>query len=429
MREKIVYNNDNCIHGDDRLIMNNIFSFLLPAKPDLSADAIPKAIAEWVNSSSFYSFHNLNLTHVEGYETYHCSEADLEYIKAMDQVDYGYIGARLSKSDASNVTWSADFIYEHSSDGSFFYVQLSRSIEDPEGLTNMSIRPQMPDVVKQIMWQDMLLDDAGFQITDEPFDLSPSVLRTCKDAFVRKTSPILPIIFANCSGRPDMKKTVEATAKDLAGMAHMIVAVSDDEVFQWRQIDDRAPWVPVFDGATIYFPRIGIVKRVSFQEEFEDILICMTAYVSQQNLPANTMTWDKLKSLSDGEYCLLNKQMAEFIKTSRKKSGLSQAELASKVGVTGLTISRLETLRITRVKSLLLRQIEKALNLSIGTISAIESGNDGRNSGMIAPTGAERSSKWTGSTQNLFCRKCGTKLFSDSVFCHQCGTKLPDGCP
>ena len=24
--------------------------------------------------------------------------------------------------------------------------------------------------------------------------------------------------------------------------------------------------------------------------------------------------------------------------------------------------------------------------------------------------------------EKLFCRKCGTELFSDSVFCHKCGT-------
>ena len=406
--------------------MNNIFSFLLPAKPDLPADAIPKALAKWVNSSHFYSFHDLDLTNIEGYKPYPRPEALLEYIKAMDQVGYGYIGARLNKSDESNVTWVADFIYEHSFDGSFFYIQLSRSKNNLEGLTNMSIRPKMPDVVKQIMRQGMLLDDAGFQITDKLFPSSLYVLQKCEDVFAGNTSPILPIIFANCVERPKMKKTMKAVAKNLAGMAHIIVTNSDAELSQWRRIDKRTPWDPAFDGAAIYFPRIGIVKRIAFQQEFEDILICMTAYVSQQNLPSSTMTWDKLKSISDGEYCLLNKQMAELIKIARKKSGLSQVELASKVGVAGLTISRLETLRITRVKSRLLWKIEEALNLSAGTISAMEQRNNDKDSGMIVRAGTESSGTQTTPTHNLFCRKCGTKLFSDSVFCHQCGTKVPD---
>lgn len=422
--------------------MNNIFSFRLPARPGLSHDSIAKVIEEWVNSSRFYSFDPLRLLDIEGYMDFACSEACLEYIKTMDEAGYGHIGARLSKSDESNVTWVADFIYECSAGGSFFYVQLSRSVADTEGRANMKILPQMPDVVKQVMRQDMLLDDGGFPITDGSLALSTSVLQKCKVAFDQKMSPILPIIFANCTGNPEMKRRIDAVAKDFSGMAHVIAAQSEDEVLQWWEIDNWDLWLQGFEGAAIYFPRISIVKRISFQDEFEDILICMTAYISQQNLPASTMTWEKLKSLlkkdSDparflpdapsGEYCFMNRQMAEFIKTVRKRVGLSQAELAAKADTTGLIISRLETLRITRVKRGLLQKIEEAFNLRTGTISLIENTNPGVAAAEEGSKTAEGKSSGaqTGCVQNLFCRRCGAKLFRDSIFCHQCGTKLPE---
>lgn len=426
--------------------MNNIFSFRLPAKPNL-LDEVISIMETWVNSSPFYSFENLSLKDVRTNATYACTEAEFEYIRIADKEGRNYIGTRLSKPDASNVEWFADFIYECGSDGNFFYIQLSRGIIEPNRITNMRILPKMPDVVKLIAQHNMLLDDAGFQITDVSLPLSPHVLRLCNDALEQKTVPILPIIFANCAGLPEEEKTMASIARDFAGMVHIIVAVSEDETARLAQIDLLDP---SFSGATICFPRIGIVKKISFQEEFKDILMCMTAYISQQNLPVNTMSWEKLKSLlgqapdstpladnsASGGYYLMNSKMAELMKTTRKKLGLSQVELASAAGTTGLIISRLETLRITRVKEHLLRQIEQALNFSVGTISALEGERSGGDtSGTLSSEAGREPPELPNSggkahpIQSRFCRKCGAKLFSDSIFCHQCGIKLPDNCP
>lgn len=421
--------------------MNNIFSFRLPSKPDLPAGIIVRTIEDWVNPSQFYSFDTLKLDDIKGRAEFACSEASLEYVNTVNEEGYGCIGARLSKSDESNVTWAADFICERGCGESYFYIQLSRSIADAKGLANMKILPKMPDVVKQVMHQNMLLDDGDFPIAKRPFALTAAVLQGCKAAFDHKTSPALPIIFVNCVGRPEIKRLIEAAAEDFAGMAHMIVAESDHEISQWREIDslDPEPWD--YEGAVIYFSRISIVKRIPFQDGFEDLLICMTAYFSQQNLSADTMTWDKLKLSVEqrgdsagsprgtplGEYCFVNKQMAELIKTERKKAGLSQVELAKKADTTGLIISRMETLRITRVKRGLLQNIEEALNLSAGTV--LRTGDMPAREEESGPEVAKSAGTWVGPVQNVFCRKCGTKLYSDSVFCHQCGAKLPDSRP
>lgn len=425
--------------------MNNIFSFRLPAKPSPLGEVI-SIMETWVNASPFYSFENLNLQEVPVYTAYACKEAEFEYIKMIGREGCDYVGGHLSKPDNSNVEWYADFIYECRPDGNFFYIQLSRGIIDPSRTANMCIIPQMPDVVKLIMQHDMLLDDAGFPIADMPLPLSPRVLQICKDALKQKTAPILPVIFANCAGLPEEEKTMKSIAMDFSGMVHVVVAASEDEVSRLEQIDLLDPSFP---GVTICFPRIGIVKKIPFQEGFQDILMGMTAYISQQNLPVSTMTWEKLKSLlgqipdsapspetsASGGYCLMNSKMAELMKTTRKKLGLSQVELASAAGTTGLIISRLETLRITRVKEPLLQQIEQALNFSVGTISALESEKSGGDSGAVPPEAdrvpPERQSGRgkTHPIQNRFCRKCGAKLFPDSIFCHQCGAKLPDNYP
>lgn len=411
--------------------MNNIFSFQIPARPGLSGE-VALVIEEWVNKSDFYSFEDLNLKDVRSRMTYGCREAELEYIKAADE-DRICIGARLSRPDISNVEWLADLTYESGPEGSFFYVQLSRGVIRRGEFANMSILPQMPDVVRLIAKRDMLLDDAGFPITDRPTALSPSVLELCRDAFERRSMPILPLILANCVRTPELAGIMESAARAFAGMAHIVTASSEEELSRWRELDRLDP---DFSGAVICFPRIGMVKKVAFQEDFKDILTGMTAYISQQNLPVGALTWEKLKSLpsrdagpedalASGGYYLMNPQMAEAMKTARKKLGFSQIELAARAGTTGLIISRLETLRITRVKKRLLQQIERALNLGPGTISSLE--NDKR-SGAAAPgESPERRGGGPGRpAQNAFCRRCGAKLFSDSLFCHQCGSRLPD---
>lgn len=415
--------------------MNGIFSLRLPAKPDIPADIIVKTVEDWVNPSRFYSFDTVRLGEIKGRAEFACQEASLEYVNTVNEEGYGCIGARLSKSDASNVTWDADFIWERGRGESCFCIQLSRSIADVRKSADMKTLPKMPDVVKRVMRGNMLPDDGGFPIAERPFALTESVLQSCRAAFEHRTCPALPIIFVNCVGKPELKARVEAFAADFAGMSHVIAAESEREISQWREIDILDPGPRDCEGAVVYFPRIGIAKSLPLQDGFEELLICMTAYFSQQNLPPDTLTWNRLELYAErlgystaypqgalsGEYCLLNDQMARLIRTLRKTAGLSQAELAKKAGTTGLIVSRMETLRITRAKLDLLQSIEQVLNLRPGTV--LKAGD------RPAPEESRPESAKAAPAENLFCRKCGTKLYGDSVFCHRCGARVPDGRP
>lgn len=117
---------------------------------------------------------------------------------------------------------------------------------------------------------------------------------------------------------------------------------------------------------------------------------------------------------------LITESIAYNIHRLRFISGMTQKELGDKVGVSLLTISRIETLRTKSINTTILEKIAHALDTNINFIILPPKVKD------VPPPKFVRNalSDTSSSTINIYCRICGTKLYTDSNFCHKCGTKV-----
>lgn len=116
---------------------------------------------------------------------------------------------------------------------------------------------------------------------------------------------------------------------------------------------------------------------------------------------------------------LITETIAYNIHRLRFISGMTQKELGDKVGVSLLTISRIETLRIKSINTAILEKIARALDTNINFITLPPKVKDVPPPKFVRNTLSDASS-----SINIYCRICGTKLYTDSNFCHKCGTKI-----
>lgn len=118
--------------------------------------------------------------------------------------------------------------------------------------------------------------------------------------------------------------------------------------------------------------------------------------------------------------CLVN---GELTRQKRKELGLSQKELGELAGSSGLMVSRLETNQILKANRSLVRKLEKILGLQENALVASATDDAGAEKPKT-PQGAEPGSGEPVMRMN-YCRRCGTKLYQDSLFCHSCGSRIP----
>lgn len=116
---------------------------------------------------------------------------------------------------------------------------------------------------------------------------------------------------------------------------------------------------------------------------------------------------------------LITETMAYNIHRLRFISGMTQKELGDKVGVSLLTISRIETLRIRSIQMTILEKIAYAFDTDINSIIL-----PSKNMDAPSPKFVRNKPSNMSSSINIYCRICGTKLYTDSNFCHKCGTRV-----
>lgn len=440
--------------------MSCIYSFRLPALDTVTEHQVAEIIERWANSSPYYSFENLNLKNEKHHTSYACQEAELDFLR-YEEKHLTYIAAKLSKNDLLNAEWDAIVIYEKNkkTEKGYFNIQLYRGIRDSRRASNMNGLPILPDIIHLLLEYKCIDTDAGL-----PVLLYARPLSSIKNIsnYVNPTDTIceLPIIYINCFQHPELYNTVQRLTSHIYCVAHFITLESQEDLDLWKQLHNTnsAP-APV----ELHFKKINIVKKLEILEPdtLFDLLLLNVSYYTPQILPSDLIEWKQLETLvlantsnkhtlsgqnpctadTDGYY-FMNQQMADLIKSLRKKAGLSQAELANMTGTTGLIISRLETLRITKIKKSVLCKLEEIFNLEPGTLIKMETllgdVHEGTSKNLVAavptpapvsaiapaPVPAATPAPAVAPVKAQFCRLCGTKLFEDSVFCHACGTKV-----
>lgn len=378
--------------GTKKNKMNFLISFLLPAKASVTEKQIRNIINTWVKNSEFYSFEDLDIENAGDFFTAICKEAELAFVHHFyPKRDTEYIATKLMKNDKIlkyNRVWKAYLIFSHNRQNNKkqFHILLCRGIHEDGRLSDMNEFPTMPDITNLLVDSDLLDTDAGIPISLKPHrlkDLYPII----QTLYISETTPELPVVFVNCHNNSDLEQFVEHFIQRRSCMAHYVIIKSEEELNFLRNLRGKDHPVPEIE---VMFKKININKSFSMpktKDEEEMLSIFISYYLNQCSL-SDEMSWDRLmahyheskKTTSDNTqqeskpegYYILNKEMANTIKSLRKKSGYSQIELAEMADTTGLIISRIETLRITRIKKVLLSKLEEIFKVDPGAIAKLE---------------------------------------------------------
>lgn len=426
-----------------------IYSFRVPLKDDFCEKDVFSIIEQWSTKSSYYSFDEISLSDEKNYFSYICPEAELQFInhKALNTQDnptHIYAG-RLSLSDKENIEWIADLIFQLTPSNNFVIMYLYRGIYNPDQPARMERHARLTDAMNVLLNNNYLKDDCGLDIAADCIPLNEETFERLNNIFSDQSFPAFPMVFINCIDEPD----VELVGKELSHLLKKAV-----HIFYIRKTEDFS-YIPdnvkeqLTHEITICFPQIHVFN--SIPKVYDDnvnlceLLTDRIFYYSMSNLSNHEITWDQLyalncntgnSSVSDQQeeeghspnavseknaYVLVNEYISQKIKYSRKKSGLSQIELAELVNTTGLVISRLETGRTTKIKSQLLRDIESTLGMKNDELFRMEDSTDFIFNDSFSPE--PLSKKEDPAFYPRFCRQCGKKLLPKSSFCSYCGAK------
>ena len=433
-----------------------IYSFCIPLKDDFCEKDIFSTIEEWINNSSYYTFENISLSNQKDYFSYICPEAELQFInyyKNNDPNETTHLYAsRLSLSDEKNIEWITDFIFRLEPDNNSVIIYLYRGIYKTDQPAIMERSPHITDAFTIMLEHGFIKNDSGLDINAEILPLNAETFKVLNCIFSDQSFPAFPLIFVNCIDNPDMEQAGKELSRLLKKAVH-VFCIRKQEDFSYipECVKDKFK-----NNITICFPQIHVFDSIPVPyQDFKRMCKLMTDrifYYSMSNISNHEVTWDQLYSVmqanshsvsceksscsSDADsvkeqgpgslseknaYILVNEYISQKIKYSRKRTGLSQSELAELVHTTGLVISRLETGRTTKIKSQLLSDIESALGLENEELFRMEEQTDF--TFHDSPAQENFSPKEEPAFYPRFCRQCGQKLLPKSSFCSYCGAK------
>lgn len=396
--------------------MYQILSFQLPARPDVANEDAVRALVNWVSKSQHYDFQEeyleemlLNRQIVRDYgEDILGKKAVLRFCRTtVDHVHY--IEMRIENPDEeNNLLWRAECIFCRREDeqAGTFQVTLSRGPLWPGEPARLDLPVRIPYIAKWLKRNSYLPIEAhgGAELCSQP------------NRF--------PVIFCGAGSRAGNGETIIKYMKNRLGSIAQVMS-GEQAALQPKKAEEIER-----DGILVVYPLARVRKAYSLssgegeicEEKVEQAVSDVIRWVTE--IHAETaIPWQEASEPAapvpkpiQGKYCTVNHSMGSCLRTLRRKNGLSQQELATRVGTTGLIISRLETVRVQRISADLIKELELALGVEEGTISAAREDQE-----HTVPISEEK--------QRLpekagFCRHCGLHLYQDSFFCPKCGTKV-----
>lgn len=410
--------------------MYPVLSFWLPAKPAISQEEIIRAFLDWVSRSQHYDFGTVLVEDVMDGDSYSLQAVDMVAKKAIlklircSEAGNRYAAAQLESPDEEhNLLWRAECIFEQRENDKdipgVFNISLKRDILQPGEPADISTLPKIPYIAKKLL-RDGLAAESGDAQKGDHF---PHLLvgRDCagecgeflKD-LKRSLYPVARIETAEEAGGGDFASCaadeVQVTYHPLSGIKKYSYTVElhrENYMDAVRQI--------VWD----IFRMISEVQGAQ-----------MTSWEHLWDYASKASAGKTAHLGSRGNYCYMNRAMANCLRQARRQYGMSQKDLAQKVGTTGLIISRLETTRVQKVLRSMLNDIEQALALPKNTIVSLQSEEDEREQSGEDITGVLKEDISAGEADEKvpaksgYCRFCGTHLYTDSRYCPKCGKKV-----
>ena len=396
--------------------MFQILSFQLPARFDVTNEEAVRALVSWVSYNQHYDFQEEDLREmllscqiVRDYgEDILGKKAALRFCRTtVDHVHY--IEMRIENPDEeNNLLWRAECIFSRREDGQAgaFQVTLSRDPLRPGEPARLNLPVRIPYIAKQLKRSNYLPIEAhgGAELCSEP------------NRF--------PVIFCGAGSRAENRETIIRTMKNRLGPIAQVVSGEQAALYPEKTNGVEE------DGILVVYPIARVRKTYSLssgegticEEKVERAVSDVIGWVTEIHA-GTAIPWQEVSEPAapapkpvQGKYCTVNHSMGSFLRTLRRRNGLSQQELAGRVGTTGLIISRLETVRVQRVPANLIKELELALGVEEGTISTIREEPE-----HTVPVSEDKQQI---PEKAGFCRHCGLHLYQDSFFCPKCGTKV-----
>ena len=393
--------------------MRTMLSFQLPAKLGASIENVIRSMWNWVARSPHYDLKSplpggpLD----QGFTC--CSEDFYGRTAAFQLVQYieknrHYIAAQLEKPDEeNNLLWQAQCIFEQQEGtAGIYFILLNRGVLNPEKAADLTVVPTVPFIAKRLFLDKLVPKPNG--IDGGQRDHYPQIRFGAQASLRDDLNKILPFV-SRIANENELNE--ENGVRVIYPQAGIDYIYSEE---QCRQDAEGAKAQIVSD----VFSMISEVHggpKLSFE-----VLWYLASRGGADTGPSVSLS---------GSYCYMNQAMASLLKQARRESGLSQKELAQRVGSSGLILSRLETMRVQRVLRSMLNDIERELNLPKDAIVSLQGNGtqpttvDAKNDGIFltpAPTPTEGNLPQKAG----YCRQCGTHLYADSRFCPVCGTKI-----
>lgn len=396
--------------------MYQILSFQLPARSDVTDEDAVQALVNWVSESPHYGFQKkdleemlLNCRTVRDYSgEITGKKAALRFCRATADHAH-YIEMRIENPDEkNNFLWRAECIFRRKEDeqAGAFQITLSRELLQPGKPACLDTVARVPYIAKQLKRRNHLPIEAhgGAELCAQPSRF--------------------PVIFCGAGSRAGNGETIVRYMKNNLGPIAQVVSGEQAAAYlaQAEGVEQ--------DGILVVYPIAGVRKAYSIlsgdgsicDEKAGRVVSDVIRWVTEIHA-GTAIPWQEISEAEapapkplPGKYCTVNPAMGSCLRTLRRRSGFSQQELAAKVGSTGLIISRLETARVQRVQTDLLRELELTLGVEEGTISAAREEPEYT---APVPEEARQLPEKAG-----FCRHCGLHLYQDSFFCPKCGTKV-----
>lgn len=415
--------------------MYNIFFCRFLADAKVSLDDVIDVLGAWINKSEYRAMLSISVDEFlrQPSPAYIAQKGDNDEEALLERIRWSdgkisYFGLRQTnppRGDDDNLVWQSGCIFEQGATDSALYVFLNRGIQDSAKRFSLDITPSLPAVIAKLHDKNLISD--------------ATVLAKDKSCF--------PMVYIRQNQTGENRELYhELRRRRLHFVSHI----------EWMSKEG----MPKGTDLLLCFPRFGIChsyERAPVFDSNEDDGRYMDMRMEHFLLPsdlelaaavlswnlfrlisetqeANWPAWDRLRLLCSGGWemsiassgkCHIN---AELLRQKRKELGLSQKELGERVGSSGLVVSRLETNQVLKASRGLVGNLEKVLRLSENSLVASAAGAVFSE----APEPLQKASVGEGmpsdsSAKMNYCRRCGTKLYQDSLFCHSCGTKVPNG--
>lgn len=410
--------------------MYHIFCCRFPAKQEASLEQVANALGEWIRKSEYHPMLSISVDEFlrQPLPAYirkkgeNEDEALLERIRWTDGKTscFGLCQTIPPQAEKDNLIWQSGCIFEQKGDASDILVFLNRGIPEPTKKASLNITPRLPGIIKYLKDKNLIVDAT---VSSEENSCFPTIC--IREDIARGKSMLRKLKYERLDSISHIKLVDKEQLPSKTDL--LLYFPSFGICHSYARNPSTSQNEELYQGITIerFFLSPNLETSVSALSWDIFRIVSETQRLSQR-------TWDQLRilcpedqelSVASSEKCLIK---AELLRQKRKESGLSQKELGQRAGSSGLVVSRLETNHVLKASRSLVRNLEKVLCLSENSLIA-------DTAGAIVPETPEMSLKTIplekppgdSFMKMKYCRRCGTKLYQDSLFCHSCGTEVP----